>query len=330
MRHVALTALIVACSFAAAKADPPWAEKLFTNGTTKDFSSIPRGTQLDHSFTLHNPYAVPLEVSAKSGCGCVTVKEANQTIEPRQDGKIEITMDAKKFTGPRKVTIHITVSAPNYFSSTELEVSANSRADVVLNPGQVNLGVVAQGQKSTPQTIDVEYAGALEWRVTDVVKGSAPLDVTYKEFYRNPGQVGYRVSVAAKADAPAGAIKHDLYLKTNDPESPLVPILVEGTVQASLSAAPNPVPFGTVKLGESVTKMIVVRGNKNKAFHITAIEGGGEGLMADLPADAKEVQIVRVKYQPTRTGDLQRKLRIKTDLNDQPAVTVEVQGSVVP
>ena len=52
--------------------------------------------------------------------------------------------------------------------------------------------------------------------------------------------------------------------------------------------------------------------------------------MADLPADAKEVQIVRVKYQPTRTGDLQRKLRIKTDLNDQPAVTVEVQGNVVP
>src|SRR5690349_4493485 len=110
MRYVALAALIIALSFATAKADPPWADKLFPDGTTKDFASIPRGTQLDYTFKIHNPYAVPLEVSAKSGCGCVTVKQPTQTIEAAKDGQLEITMDARRFTGPRKVTIHITVS----------------------------------------------------------------------------------------------------------------------------------------------------------------------------------------------------------------------------
>jgi len=207
-----------------------------------------------------------------------------------------------------------------------LEVTANSRADVVLNPGQVSLGVVAQGQKSSPQVIDVEYAGALDWRVTELVKSVGPLDVSYEELYRKPGQVGYRVSVAVKPDAPPGSIKQELYLKTNDPESPLVPILVDGTVQASLSVAPNPVPLGTLKVGDSITKAVVMRGSK--PFRVLGVEGQGDGLVTELPASAKEVQVIRVKYQPAKTGELHRQLKIKTDLAEEPAVTVKVEGNV--
>ena len=336
MRNLALALLIVVIGLSPAWADPPWANKLLKlvnketkeYETTHDFGNVPRGTQLHYTFELFNPYEVPLEISARSGCGCLTVVQTNQTIQKQQKGILEINMDARRFTGPKTVSIQITAAAPQFFSSTALQVSANSRADVVLNPGEISLGVVPQGQKSTPQVIDVEYAGALDWRVTDLVKQSAPLDATYKELYRKPGQVGYRVSVAVKADAPPGSIKHELFLKTNDPESPLVPILVEGTVQASLSVAPNPVPLGALKVGDSITKMVVVRGNR--PFLVVSVEGQGEGLVAELPAVAKEVQVIRVKFQPGRAGDLHRQLRIKTDLNDQPAVTLNVDGSVSP
>ena len=46
------------------------------------------------------------------------------------------------------------------------------------------------------------------------------------ELYRRPWAVGYRLAVTLKADAPAGTSKHDLYLKTNDQASPMVPLLI--------------------------------------------------------------------------------------------------------
>src|SRR5205807_1071802 len=102
------------------------------------------------------------------------------------------------------------------------------------------------GQTPT-QTLDVEYAGGLDWRVTELDAHKAPYTAHFKELYRQPGQVGYRVTITLKPDAPPGNQRHELYLKTNDPASPHVPILVEAMVQASLSVFPPAVKFGNPK-----------------------------------------------------------------------------------
>src|SRR5262249_9132637 len=160
------------------------------------------------------------------------------------------TLDTKRFSGPKKVTISVTVG-PEYVSTADLQLSFNSRADVVFNPGQVSFGVVARGKGSDKQEIDVEYAGALDWKVTEAVTHDAPVELTFKEWYRRPGkatvsEVGYKISVALKADALAGPLKQDFYLKTNDPACPLLPVLVEATVQAPLTALPEKAELGTV------------------------------------------------------------------------------------
>ena len=71
---------------------------------------------------------------------------------------------------------------------------------------------------------------------------------------------------------------------------------------------------------------VVMRGNK--PFRVLGVEGQGDGLVTELPASAKEVQVIRVKYQPAKTGELHRQLKIKTDLAEEPAVTVKVEGNV--
>src|SRR5262249_30206395 len=145
-----------------------------------------------HKFKMVNIYAVPLEiVNVRSSCPCGTVTPSVKVLEPRQEGYIEVTMDTRRFTGAKTITIFVTVG-PQFISTAELKVSASSRGDVVFNPGEVNFGVVPRGQTAS-QTIDVEYAGALDWRVSEVDKGSAPVDVALEEWYRRPGQVGYRV-----------------------------------------------------------------------------------------------------------------------------------------
>src|SRR5207244_2165563 len=191
-----------------------------------------------HRFPVTNIYAVPMTITdIKSGCGCVTASAGKMVLAARESTTIEVRMDARRFTGAKTVGVRVSVG-PDFVSSAELRVTANSRADIVFNPGQVSFGAVARGQTPT-QMIDVEYAGALRWEVKEVVKSEAPYTVTVKELYRRPGQVGYRLSVTMKADTPAGALKHDVYLKTNDPAAPLVPVLIEANVQAVLTVSPE-------------------------------------------------------------------------------------------
>ena len=54
------------------------------------------------------------------------------------------------------------------------------------------------------QNIDVEYAGVLDWKVSEVLKNDARSTTFEKINYPNPGpgQVGYHVKVALKPEGP--------------------------------------------------------------------------------------------------------------------------------
>jgi hypothetical protein len=334
MRTALLTVVTLILFTASAQAQSSWAENMFKQDpVTKqpdlrhDFGNVPHGAQLHYRFELTNIYAVPLEISVRVGCHCVTATTSTRVLESGKKGYVDVNMNARLFTGPRTVQIHFTVG-PEYISTATLSVSANCREDIVLNPGQLSFGVVARGQPMPSQSIDVEYAGVLDWRATEIAKHEAPLDASVKELYRRPGQVGYRVTVALKPDVPAGALKQELFLKTNDPASPLVPILVEATVRASLSVAPDVLNLGTLKLGESLTKLVLVQGPK--PFKIVAVEGQGDGVTVDLPNLAKNVQVVKVKCQPTTPGPIRKQLKIKTDLDQEAPVLVTVDFTVEP
>ncbi len=322
---VALLALLVGSP--AALAQGSWADKMFKGETTHDFGSVPRGAQLFHRFKVTNIYAVRLEfMQIRTSCGCVTITPSSKALGPREEGFVDIVMDARRFSGAKTVNVYITVG-PEFVSTATLQVSAQSRADVVFNPGQVSFGVVPRGQMPT-QHIDVEYAGVLDWRVTAVQKPAAGLEVSFKEQYRRPGQVGYRVAVTLKADAPPGSLKQELLLKTNDPTSPVVPVLVEVMVQAPLTVVPNTVNLGSVKVGDTVTRVIRIRGSK--PFLIVAVDGLDGGLSVEPPTTAAAVQTVTLKYQPTKPGELRRQLQIRTNLEQEAPATVTVEGSVTP
>src|SRR5947209_11767654 len=143
-----------------------WANKLFKDQLSHDFGTVALGAQVYHRFPITNVYAVPLEITnIRGSCGCVTGTPVPKVLQPRETGYVEVTMDARRFRGPKSVTVFVTVG-PTFVSTAELKVSATSRADVVYNPGQVTFGAVSPGQASS-QTIDVEYAGTLDWRLTE-------------------------------------------------------------------------------------------------------------------------------------------------------------------
>jgi hypothetical protein len=327
MRNVVLALVVLSAFASGASAQSSWADKMFKANTTHDFGSVARGAQLFHQFKFTNIYAVPLEVMAiRTSCGCVNVTCPVKTLAARQETTIDVLMDARRFTGRKDVKIYVSVG-PEYISTATLNISANCRTDVVFNPGQINFGVVPRGQAPT-QTVDVEYAGVLDWRISEVVAGSAPAVVSLEEWYRRPGQIGYKVAVTLKADAPAGPHRHELYLRTNDPASPLVPLLVEATVQAPLTVSPATVALGTLKVGAPASQRVMIRASQ--PFRILGVEGGGDGVRAEAPTGVSTVHFVVVRCQPEKAGELRRQLLIKTDVAGEKPVTVTVEGRVEP
>ncbi|NBO93846.1 MAG: DUF1573 domain-containing protein [Planctomycetia bacterium] len=241
-----LWALAVLAVWTATAPAQGWAEKMFPKGLTHDFGSQPRGAQTTHSFVITNPYAVTMDITeVKSGCGCVTAYASKRTLAPRESGTIEVRMDGTRYVGAKSVGVRVTVG-PKYISSAELRVSAFGRTDVVFNPGQIAFGVVGAGDTPT-KTVDVEYVGPLDWKINEVIARDVPYLVEMRESFRRPGQVGYRMTVTLKKDAPIGPLKHELILRTNDPATPNVTVLVEGQVQSSLSVTPSSLSLGVIK-----------------------------------------------------------------------------------
>jgi Protein of unknown function (DUF1573) len=311
-----------------------WAGKLFAAAAADgkvpaghDFGSVPRGAQLKHRFPMKNIYAVPLQVTASVSCGCVTVTANPPVLQPHETGVLDINMDTLKFYGQKAVSVYVTVMNAQYSSTTTLQINGFCRADITLEPGQAVFGVVPKGQPATKEVI-VRYAGQQPFQILGVAPGDmAPLTATSQEAYRRLGQVGYRVSLTLKPDAPAGALKGDLHLQTNDPASPLLPIPYDALVQAALTASPPVAQFGTVKAGEVATRKMFVRSN-NRPFKILGVDGQEGGLTVEFDQTARAVQILTLKLQPTQAGVVQRTLTIKTDLDGGASVTARVDAAV--
>jgi hypothetical protein len=331
MRKIVLSmvSLVLATAPASAQETRPWAEKLFEYRTEHNFGTVARGSQLAHQFTFKNIYQVPLDITiSRISCGCVTATTSTKTISKGETGAIDVKMDATPFTGVRTVRIYVTFNHPQYYSTAELKVTANSRQDVVFNPGQVSFGVVPQGQ--TPrQAIDVEYAGTLNWQITEAVANGLPVQVAARRKQTpRPGEVAYEVTVTLKPEAPPGALKGEILLKTNDPVSPLVPVLVEANVQAALTVAPSSLRR-TVRAGEEQTVSVIVRGNK--AFRVLSVDGQGDGITLDTPPPVAASPSHRLTFhlRGTAAGTFRRTLQIRTDLQPTP-VTVTVEMNVAP
>lgn len=326
----AMVALVALSRPAAAQTNTAWADKLFAGVTNHDFGVVPRGSQLKHNFTLTNIYKVPLEITnIRVSCGCVSASSNIKVLQPNESSVLNVNMDGRQFNGAKSVRIYVTVG-PEYVSTATLTVTANARQDVVFTPSELEFGNVARGQ-APAKFIDVEYVGGLDWQVTEIVKSAAsPFDLKVEELPRLPNQPprrGYRIVATVKPDGPAGQFKQEVVLKTTDPSSPVLTFNISGSVQATLAVSPSPLNISGLRVGEAVSKKLIVRGQGR--FRITAIEGQGEGVTVEVPNRQESVHLLTVQVQPTRPGELRRQLTIRTDLDNE-AATVQVEGEVAP
>src|SRR5262249_8988888 len=154
--------------------------------------------------------------------------------------------------------------------------------------------------QSKQAVLAVEHFTNAAWQITDVVAHNHPVDVAVERTQpRMGGLVAYRVLATLKPNAPAGELRCDVQLRTDDPNTPVLDVVMEGVIQAPLVATPNHISLGNVKVNEVVSRHVLLRG-MGQSFKVVKVEGEGDGIKVKYSDKAAPVPVVMIEVVPTQ------------------------------
>lgn len=324
-RIVWLACLLVAGLGSADALAQEWADKMF-DATTFDFGMVARGSKVEHHFVVTNLYEEDVHIAAvRSSCGCTTPVVTERTIKTYETSDIIAQFNTRAFLGSKNATITVTFDKP-YYAEVQLQVSGYIRSDVVVHPSAVELGSVDLGAE-VERRLTIDYAGRDDWRIVDVRSPVPYLDTQLVETKRGNGQVSYELLVRLQEGAPAGYIKDQLQLVTNDRRAGVVPIDVEGQVKSAISVSPSSLFMGIVQPGQKVTKQLVVR--SSKPFRILSVRCDDDCFEFNTSDEAKPLHLIPVTFTASESpGKVVQQVRIETDLSGDSAPEFQAYAQV--
>lgn len=297
---------------------------------THDFGAVARGSQLRHRFRIVNTTGDELRIAeTRAKCGCTEVKLGAKVIPPKAETYVDTVLDTTKFLGPKKSGVTLIIDRP-VFTEVDLDLNCFIRGEILLNPGQVEFGVVPRGKPAT-RTLALTYAGsAAGWGIQKMNTISSAISARLDPPGRTAeGYLQYQLTVTLDSSAPLGYLRDEIELITNDPQSPRIPISVSANVQGAVTVAPGTILLGSIKAGSEVKKTVLVK--SAKPFKIVATEakqGAISGTGAS--ADAKALQQLTVTFKaPEKLGGANAVLKVETDLPDEPPAEVTVFATIV-
>ena len=304
-----------------------WARKMFTV-TSHNFGTVAKGSKTEYRFVFRNIYKEDVHVvGVRTSCGCTSPEVTKRDLKTHETAEIIAKFNTRTFLGQHGATLTVTFDKP-FHAEVQLRVAGNIRGDVTFDPPFVDLGNVDLG-KGTERTVRVTRAGSTPWEIKDVRSANANFEVVLSKPTPGSAQTAYDLSVRLKPDAPAGYVKGQLILVTNDPRATQIPMDVEGRVVAEVTVSPQLLSLGSVSPGGSVTKNVVVRANR--PFCVTGISCPDGCLSCEPKATPATVHILPVTFTAgDATGKVERQLKIATDLGEGAVPTVTVQAVVEP
>src|SRR5262249_21601272 len=117
--------------------------------------------------------------------------------------------------------------------------------------------------------------------------------------------------------------------KTNNPSMPRlrVPLTVE--IEAALAIHPNTVEIGQVKAGTETDRKVIVRGIK--PFRITGFAGTDNQLRIRQRSHASStIHLLTFTMRTQQAGDVNRTIRVQTDMKSDGEIEFVTQAQVVP
>ncbi len=303
-----------------------WADSMFDE-LSVDFGSVARGPVQTHSFRVVNNTKQPVNISSvRVSCGCTSASAAKSLLNPGEETAIVARMDTSRFFGVRTVTIFVQFDRPT-FEEVRLAVQANARNDFSVSPNGLSFGDVKR--TSSPSLSNTITFYGNQTKITEVKSESNYVKPSVKEVKGADGQTSYELTAKLREDVPVGKWYTDIWVKTNNPEFPQIRVPLTMEIEPGLSVSPDAVSLGQVAVNGESERRVIIRGVK--PFKITSVKGGDDQLSVhDNTTDSKAVHVLTVKLKPGKAGDLERNVRVETDLPEDNAVEFEVSAQVMP
>jgi len=323
-RPVVVAALVVASVAATAQAQE-WATKMF-NVTSHNFGTVAKGSKTEYRFVFRNMYKEDLHVvGVRTSCGCTSPEVTKRDLKTHETAEVVAKFNTRTFLGQHGATLTVTFDKP-FFAEVQLRVAGNIRGDVTFDPPFVDLGNVDLG-KGASRSVRVTHVGSTPWEIKDVRSINPNFEVQLSKPTHTGGQSIYDLGLKLKPETPAGYVKGQLILVTNDPKAAQIPMDVEGRVVAEVTVSPQLLALGAVQPGRAVTKNVVVRANR--PFCVTGVTCSDGCLSCPTKETPATVHILPVTFQAgDATGKVERLLKISTDLGEGAVPSVTVQATV--
>jgi hypothetical protein len=304
-----------------------WAKKMFPV-TSHNFGTVAKGSKTEYRFEFRNLYQEDLHVSGvRSSCGCTSPTVTKKTLKTHDTAEVVASFNTRTFLGQHGATLTVTFDKP-FYAEVQLRVAGNIRGDVAFDPPFVDFGNVDLGKGSERQ-IRISRMGSTPWAITDVRSANPNFEVTLSKPTNTGSQTLYDLVAKLKSSSPPGYVKGQLILVTNDPRATQIPMDVEGRVVAEVTVSPQLLALGAVPAGQTVTKNVVIRANRE--FKITGVYCSDGCLTCEPKTTAARVHILPVTFQAGETaGKVERELKITTDLGEGAVPVVTVHAQVEP
>lgn len=317
-----------ACLVLAGQADASWADGLFEE-LSRDFGSVPRGQTLSHPFRVVNTTSETVVISSVlPSCGkCSTARALQTVLAPGQETAVMVTMNTNAFAGTKWITVRVQFSQPR-FEEVRLWVQANSRDDISFTPESLNFGQVKRGNEAAA-SLNVTFFGGAGTQVLEATCDSNYVRTKFEEVRRNGLEVVYRINAEVRPDTPAGKWFTDVWLKTNNPAIPKLRVPVTVEIDSPLALTPNTVALGKVKAGTETDRKVILRGVQ--PFRILKIAGADKQVrVRPTTEESKNVHVLTVTLFSSELGELNRTIRIETDLKTGGAIEFNARAEIVP
>jgi hypothetical protein len=299
-----------------------WAVKMF-NTTKHDFGPVPRGKKVEYRFKIKNIYEQDVHIaSVRSTCNCTTPQVVKPDLSTYEVGEIVAEFNTRQFIGQKSAIVTVTFDKPTY-AEVQLQVAGFIRSDVVLQPGEIDFGSVDVG---TPQErrVQISYAGRDDWNLTDAHATDPNLRLQLIDMGRTRGHAAYELVVRLSRNAPAGYIKDQITLVTNDAQNPEIPIDVEGRVVSEITVSPATVFMGVVQPGQVVTKQLIVRGKR--AFKVVGVKCDDASFEIETGDEADKTHKLSVVFTAgEHEGKVSQQIGLETDQGATPTFTAFAQ-----
>jgi hypothetical protein len=310
----------------AGSATASWADGMFES-LTRDFGSVPRGAILVHAFRLTNNTGSHVTISSvRVSCGCTTAHALQTELAPGQTTAILAEMDTRRFQRDKNVTIYVQFSRPS-FEEVRLWVQANSRDDVTVTPEALAFGQIKKGTGPSA-AVSISFVGSGDWRITNVSSESNYVQTRLEQFQGTNLEVAYRLTAKLRPDTPAGKWYTDIWLQTTNPATPRVRVPVTVEIQSALSLSPSAVVLGQIRAGEVAERKIIVRGSR--PFKVVGVQGAdAQWTVRDSTPDSKPLHVLTISLRARAPGELNRTIKIITDLPEEGEVEFQAQATVL-